>query len=160
MVLYTFHCTRSLINMFLLFKDTNDNAPIFVQTFYFKDILETTGPSKYGSGISIKGPYSLPFYLFSYWRQHRELLWTVYIKIRRHRMCSLISDLHCPHFAFYIMNKLFLHLAVKVYILANEKTWFIYSVVKELTLYHTIPIWNNFEKEGYRKHWRKRRKCW
>ena len=34
---------------------------------------------------------------------------------RTFNLCSLISDLHCPHFAFYIRVKLLLHLAMEVY---------------------------------------------
>ena len=38
--------------------------------------------------------------------------------------------------------------------------WVKESVAKELTLYHTIPTFNDFEKEACWQHWRKRRKCW
>ena len=36
----------------------------------------------------------------------------------------------------------------------------IMSFGKELTLYHTIPTFNNPEKEAFRIHWGERRKCW
>ena len=37
--------------------------------------------------------------------QHKELLWTVQIKIRLHRIRSLIADLHCPIFLSHLSTK-------------------------------------------------------
>ena len=41
--------------------------------------------------------------------------------------------------------------------LDQTKTWLF---GKELTLYHTIPTFNNLEKEDFWKHCGKRQKCW
>ena len=43
-------------------------------------------------------------------------------------------------------------LRIKLQYDSNDKTI--------LTLYHTIPTFNDPEKEGFRKHCGKKRKCW
>ena len=61
-------------------------------------------PDQMSIQVSMRGPNKLPVKIFCvvfsfpcHWR-HKKLLWTVYIKIRLHRMCSLISYLHYPAF--------------------------------------------------------------